>query len=122
MTWFWIIGAVLILALAIRFFVLSAKHFSVAKQSGVSAAKAATIRSNGRGYMIAGIIGVIVAIVLLAFIPSTEDVEFGGSSYSGSSNKSHECYVCGKTGNKKYGSNYYCDYCWAMVKTVDEVS
>ncbi len=36
--------------------------------------------------------------------------------------QSHECYVCGKDAQLKYGSHYYCNTHWAMVKTIDEVS
>ena len=32
----------------------------------------------------------------------------------------HDCYICGEDADLKYGSYYYCDYHWAMVKTMDE--
>ncbi len=35
-------------------------------------------------------------------------------------NVSRECYICGKTATKKYGSLYYCARHWAMVKTGTE--
>ncbi len=40
----------------------------------------------------------------------------GDSSYSPPAN--HECYVCGDSGNIKYGSHYYCPTHYAYVKTV----
>ena len=51
---------------------------------------------------------------------------FGGNdnankaSKTNNTQKSHECYVCGDDANLKYGSHYYCNTHWAMVKTIDE--
>ena len=44
----------------------------------------------------------------------------GGNKSTSSEQESHTCYVCGKTGNHKYGSYYYCATHYAMVKTVTE--
>jgi|GEM_PF-2068340 len=40
-----------------------------------------------------------------------------GSSYGGSSG-GHTCYVCGDSGNIKYGSHYYCSTHYAYTKTI----
>ena len=61
---------------------------------------------------------VVLGIALLLTMPKDSGRSSSGSS-SGSSG-SHTCYVCGKSGNLKYGSHYYCKTHWAMVKTVDE--
>lgn len=69
-----------------------------------------------------------IICVLLIVTLVTALVACGGSSrrssssYSSSSSKttSHKCYVCGETASRKYGSHYYCNYCYAMVKTVVE--
>ncbi len=68
---------------------------------------------------------VIVSLVLL-FVAigfsggKNSNQSSSNKDYGGHSTKQHSCYVCGKTGNLKYGSHYYCSTHWAMVKTVTE--
>lgn len=71
------------------------------------------------------LIGFILALVLAVTLftgcfGGSSSSRYSGSSYSGSSYSSHDCYVCGKSASKKYGSHYYCNTHYAMVKTVVE--
>ncbi len=56
-------------------------------------------------------ITVILCIVIVSVITGT--VGSSGGDY-------HDCYVCGESGNIKYGSHYYCPTHYAYVKTVVE--
>ena len=65
-------------------------------------------------------------ILVLSLIFSGIASCFGGSddddypTYNNQTEQSHECYVCGDDASLKYGSHYYCNTHWAMVKTVAE--
>ena len=70
---------------------------------------------------------IIAAIVLVVYFCAglaTGQLGSGGSSSGSgsSSSQSHQCYVCGKSGNIKYGSYYYCPTHYAYVKVTVENS
>lgn len=77
-----------------------------------------------------GIIAIIALSVVLIFMIAElvsnpyEPPEYSYStSYkpSSGSSTSRKCYICNESGaSHKYGSYYYCAYCYAMVKTVHE--
>lgn len=66
------------------------------------------------------ILVVVLGIALFVMLPKDSGSSSGSSSSGGSGSQGHTCYVCGESGNMKYGSHYYCKTHWAMVKTVDE--
>ena len=72
------------------------------------------------------IYGLLVCLIIVTgIVVFTFDKEESGNSKnpgssSGSKGESHICYICGESGNMKYGSHYYCATHWAMVKTVAE--
>lgn len=71
------------------------------------------------------LIGLLVCLVIVTGIVVATDEEDAPKSsyksdYTPNKTTSHTCYVCGKSGNMKYGSHYYCATHWAMVKTVAE--
>ena len=70
---------------------------------------------------------VVLLIVLAMFAPaSVMGIQKSNESATlptkpSTSVSTRECYVCGEKGaSHKYGSHYYCAYCYAMVKTVHE--
>jgi hypothetical protein len=69
--------------------------------------------------LIALVLVLVLAVTLLTGCFSSRSRYNYSSSGSGYSS-SHDCYVCGKSASKKYGSHYYCTTHYAMVKTVVE--
>ena len=72
-----------------------------------------------------GCLIVVGGIIILSLICWGIGSLFGASDNVGKSTnnqtqQSHECYVCGDNARLKYGSHYYCNTHWAMVKTMDE--
>ena len=59
---------------------------------------------------------IVTSLIALTF----EEDKTSNSKSSNVKRESHTCYVCGESGNMKYGSYYYCATHWAMVKTVAE--
>ena len=66
-------------------------------------------------------IGIVILIVLGIIIYSIATFEPARTpTYNTQTQQSHECYVCGDNASLKYGSHYYCNTHWAMVKTMNE--
>ena len=82
-----------------------------------------------KGYVIGIIVAIIIFIICVASCSSggssSSNYSSSNSSYSSSTSSSkssssggHKCYVCGESGNIKYGSHYYCSTHYAMTKTI----
>lgn len=63
---------------------------------------------------------IVTGIVVFTFDKKESGSHKNAGYNSSSRSESHTCYVCGDSGNMKYGSHYYCATHWAMVKTVSE--
>ena len=69
-------------------------------------------------FFLIGIIGISVGIYASS---NKNDASYNDTTtHNNQTQQSHECYVCGDEASLKYGSHYYCNTHWAMVKTIDE--
>lgn len=64
--------------------------------------------------------GVVLFVVAIIFFTVNYDATSYTPTYNKQTNQSHECYVCGEDAHLKYGSHYYCNTHYAMVKTIVE--
>jgi hypothetical protein len=63
----------------------------------------------------------ICNMYIIVLNSNSSDYEYDNTpTYNNQAHQSHECYVCGDDASIKYGSDYYCNTHWAMVKTIDE--
>lgn len=95
------------------------KAFNVKKSKLEEEKEKIKISKSGVGI---GCISIIIILIVLGIIIYSITT-FGPARTPSSNNQTHqnhECYVCGNEASLKYGSHYYCDTHWAMVKTIDE--
>ncbi len=83
----------------------------------------AVFNSKDRAFGLVSLITFVVSLVMfITFVSSSSENNYYDDTptYSRKPQITHECYVCGDDATLKYGSHYYCNTHWAMVKTVTE--
>ena len=83
------------------------------------------ITPNNKMVLIIAQIAICVLVVVWVSgmkTPAPSESSYSGGDSSNYQTVEHECYVCGESGNIKYGNHYYCSTHYAYVKTVVENS